>query len=215
MDNYSTPRRSGGEPEKNPQKGAIGSSSTSVMNDAVVFGDLNSPESQAVLKSELITGFSPRAPKVASDKWLQRRFPFSAYMDGLTKHPVSKTKEGSALFFNETELTGRSVTENGEKLRYTHRAKAKALSVTAFVMDIDGTDHIDRVRDKLIDMGLFGILYTTHSHARKSTPEGDYFRVILPLERPFTVSEFGGSVRKASTEWLARYAGFSNVLEVV
>ncbi len=214
MDNYSTTPNSGWEPEMNQQYEVMNSAATAVMNDATVFGDLESPEAQAVLKNELITGFSPRAPKVAGDKWIQRRFPFITYMEVLTQHPVQKNKEGSAFFFNETEITGRSVTENGDKLLYTYRAKAKALSVTAFVVDIDGTDSIDRVRDLLVEKGLFAVLYTTHSHARKASPDGDYFRVIIPLERPFSVSEFGGSVRQASEEWLARYAGFAKALGI-
>ncbi|MEP3845555.1 MAG: primase-helicase family protein [Paracoccaceae bacterium] len=214
MDNYSTTPNSGCEPEMNQQYEVMNSAATAVINDATVFGDLNSPEAQAVLKNELITGFATRAPKVAGDKWIQRRFPFSIYMEVLTQHPVSKKKEGSAFFFSETALTGRSFTENGDKQLYTFRAKAKALSVTAFVIDIDGTDSIDRVRDQLIEMGLFGVLYTTHSHARKASPDGDYFRVIIPLERPFSVSEFGGSVRQASAEWLARYAGFADALGI-
>ncbi len=184
------------------------------LNDALVYGDLDSPEAQAVLTSELITGFSPRAPKVAGDKWIQRRFPFQSYLDTLTQHPIQKTKEGSAFFPNETELTGRAITTNGDKQLYTHRAKAKAKSVTAFVIDIDGTDHIDSVRDRLIKLGLFGILYTTHSHANKASPDGDYFRVIIPMDRPFLVSEFGGSVAQASKEWLARYAGFAKLLGI-
>ncbi|MEM6890546.1 MAG: primase-helicase family protein [Pseudomonadota bacterium] len=214
MDNYSTNPSYGGEPKKKLPQDVFHVEATTVMNDATVFGDLNSPEAQAVLKSELITGFSQRAPKVVGDKWIQRRFQFNAYMEVLTQHPVSKKKEGSAFFFNETELTGRSFTRDGDKQLYTYRAKAKALSVTAFVIDIDGTGSIDRVRDQLIDMGLFGVLYTTHSHALKATPDGDYFRVVIPLERPFTVSEFGGSVRQASAEWLARYAGFAKALGI-
>ncbi len=184
------------------------------MNNAQVFGNLETPETKAVLDSELITGFSPRAPKVAGDKWIQRRFPLSAYLEVLTQHPVQQTKEGSAFFFNETELTGRAITTNGDKQLYTNRAKAKAKSVTAFVIDIDGTDHIDRVRDRLMELGLFGILYTTHSHAKKASPDGDYFRVIVPMDRPFLVSEFGGTVNQASKEWLARYAGFAKLLGV-
>ncbi len=70
----------------------------SVLNDAVVFGDLSSPEAQAVLISELITGFSPRAPNVAGDKWIQRRFPFGTYLEVLTQHPDQESQEGSAFF---------------------------------------------------------------------------------------------------------------------
>ncbi len=111
-------------------------------------------------------------------------------------------------------MTGRYITNNGDKQAFTYRAKAHAKSVTAFVIDIDGTDKIDRVRDRLIELGLFGVLYTTHSHAAKGTPDSDYFRVIVPLDRPFLVSEFGGTVNQASKEWMARYAGFAKRLGI-
>ncbi|UWQ46875.1 primase-helicase family protein [Leisingera aquaemixtae] len=125
-----------------------------------------------------------------------------------------QNKEGTALFFNETELTGRELTKNGEKQVFTYRGKAHAKSVTAFVIDIDGTDYIDRVRDRIIEMGRFAVLYTTHSHARKASEDGDFFRVIMPLERPFLVDEHGGNPRAAAMNWLSRYLGFSKVLGI-
>ncbi|MEO9971800.1 MAG: primase-helicase family protein [Roseibium sp.] len=117
-------------------------------------------------------------------------------------------------FFNETELTGRVLTTNGEKQVYTYRGKAHAKSVTAFVADIDGTDYIDRVRDRIIELGLFAILYTTHSHGRKVSEDGDYFRVIIFLERPFLVEEHGENPKQAAMQWLSRYMGFSKLLGV-
>ena len=66
----------------------------------------------------------------------------------------------------------------------------------------------------MLDLGFFGILYTTYSHAKKATPDGDYFRVIVPMDRLFLVSEHGGTVSKASQEWLARYVGFAKLLGI-
>lgn len=86
--------------------------------------------------------------------------------------------------------------------------------MTAFVIDIDGTDFIDRVRDRLIEMGTFAVLYTTHSHARKCSNRGDYFRVAVPMETPFRVEDHGGNVRVASKAWLSHYSGFSGKLGV-
>ncbi|GAB5434937.1 tyrosine-type recombinase/integrase [Falsiruegeria mediterranea] len=127
---------------------------------------------------------------------------------------MQKSKEGTALFFNETELTGRVLTTNGEKQVFTYRGKAHAKSVTEFVADIDGTDFIDRVRDRICEMGHFAVLYTTHSHARKRSENGDFFRIIVPLERPFLVEEHGGNPGVAARHWLSRYVGFSNVLGI-
>mgnify|MGYP003631832515 CR=1 FL=1 len=187
---------------------------TSTWNDAIIYGDLHSEEAQKVLGSELVTGFSHRAPKVAGDKWFQKKFRLRDGLEALTRHPVQKNKEGTALFFNETELTGRVLTKNGEKQVFTYRGKAHAKSVTAFVIDIDGTDHIDRVRNRIVEMGRFAVLYTTHSHARKASEDGDFFRVIMPLERPFLVDEHGGNPRAAAMNWLSRYVGFSKVLGI-
>ena len=159
------------------------------MNDALVIGDLDSPESQAVLNSQLITGYSNRAPKVAGDQWVRGAMPVRNYLDQFTSHPVQEKKEGSAFFFNETVLTGRSNTYNGETATFTHRSKKFAKSVTAFVVDIDGTDTVNRMVTKIQELGLFAIIYTTHSQAKKATPDGDYFRAIIPLEKPFAVSE--------------------------
>ncbi|UWQ38471.1 hypothetical protein K3552_05535 [Leisingera aquaemixtae] len=181
-------------------------------NDATVYGDLYSEEAQKVLDSVLVTGFSSRAPKVAGDKWIQKKFRLRDGLEALTRHPVQKSKEGTALFFNETELTGRVVTTNGEKQVFAYRDKARARSVTAFVADVDGTDNIDRVRDRLIEMGYFAVLYTTHSHGRKVSEHGDYFRVIIPLELPFLVEEHGENPRQAALQWLSRYVGFSKLL---
>ena len=184
------------------------------LNDSKVFGDLESPESQKVLNSELIVGFAPRAPRVASHKWMQIKGSFAEALDLLTQHPVRTKKEGSAFFFNQTELTGRMSTESGVELPCAYRGKAYAESVTAFAIDVDGTDHIRRVREKLRELGIFGILYTTHSHAQKRSDRGDYFRVIIPLESPFDVAAHGASVKVASTKWMAHYEAFANKLEI-
>ncbi|WP_141468078.1 DUF5906 domain-containing protein [Pelagimonas varians] len=188
---------------------------TARWNDATIYGDLNSEEAQKVLASELISGFSERAPKVAGDKWIQKKFNVRVVLEALTRHPVQKKKEGTALFFNETELTGRARTIGGERQVFTYRGKAKAKSVSAFVVDIDGTDYIDRIRDTVIELGLFAVLYTTHSHAKKSTEKGDFFRLIIPLEHPFLVEEHGGNPRLAAWHWLSRYVGFSKLLGII
>ncbi|MEO9632152.1 MAG: hypothetical protein ABJG14_17110 [Sulfitobacter sp.] len=73
-------------------------------NDAVVYGDLHSEDAQKVLDSELVTGFSPHAPKVAGDKWIQKKFRLRDGMEALTRHPVQKIKEGTAQFFVTARL---------------------------------------------------------------------------------------------------------------
>lgn len=178
------------------------------MNDAIIIGDLQSPECIDVLDSELICGFARNAPRVAPDKWHQIKAPFRNCLETLTSHPISNHKEGTAVFFNETELTGKI----DKELVFAYRNKQYTKSVTAFVIDIDGTDTIERLKGQIVKLGLFALLYTTHSHDRKKSADGDFFRVIIPLAEPFRVSEHGGKVNDASRTWEAKYNGFCKVL---
>ncbi|MGR3661242.1 MAG: primase-helicase family protein [Paracoccaceae bacterium] len=183
-------------------------------NAATVIGDLTSPESKAVLNSTLICGAAQGAPRVASDKWERFELSFEDALYNLTRHPIQKDKEGLALFYNEGEQTGNTQVVDGHKVVFVHRTKNTTKAVTAVALDIDGTDSVDRVRDRLVELGLFAVIYTTHGHARKSTPDCDLFRVIMPLEEPFRVSDHGGTVRKASEEWLSKYIGLCGVLGI-
>ena len=181
------------------------------MNDAIIIGDLDAPEYVEVLDSELVCGFALNAPRVSADKWRQVKAPLRKCLEELTSHPVSEKKEGKAIFFNETELTGKPFRPNGRDGKsepYAHRSKRHVTSVTALALDIDGTDKIERVTQRLVELGLFGIAYTTDSHSEKASPDGDYFRVIIPLEKPFRVSEHGGNVNVAAKRWEAKYLGF-------
>lgn len=187
-----------------------GVSSKARLNDAVVLGDLEAPAAQTVLKSAFVVGYSDRAPRVAATKWLKIEGTFEDALYVLTQHPVQKKKEGSAYFFNETELTGQTVFRGGKDYACTHRKKEHAKSVTAFAIDVDGTDCIRRVRDELFKLGFFGVLYTTHSHARKRSKGKDYFRVIIPLASPFVLADHTSEkMYEAEQKWQAHYAGFT------
>ncbi|UWQ46871.1 hypothetical protein [Leisingera aquaemixtae] len=70
---------------------------TTTWNDAIIYGDIYSEEAQKVLDSELVTGFSPRAPKVAGDKWIQKKFRLRDGLEALTRHPVQKNKVTAPL----------------------------------------------------------------------------------------------------------------------
>jgi ElaB/YqjD/DUF883 family membrane-anchored ribosome-binding protein len=185
------------------------------INDAEVIGDLESDAAQAVLNSEVVFGYVENGPEVPKDRWFEQRLTWQDLLnDLLTLHPIHAQKEGSTVFFYETELTGQSALLNGTSTRYMYRSKAHVKSVTAYVLDVDGTDHIDRVRDRLEEMGLFAVLYTTHSHSTLATKDGDRFRVIIPLERPFTVAENGGTTNAAAKKWKSQYIGFAKELGI-
>lgn len=178
------------------------------LNNAIVIGELASPECADVLSSKFVCGFARNAPEVPSGKWHQIDAPFGDCLKVLTNHPCRSRKEGPAVFFNETELTG----ETDGDLIFCYRTKRHTRSVTAFALDIDGTDSIERVRQRIIDLGLFAVLYTTYSHAEKASADGDYFRVILPLRQPFCVSDHGTNMDEAARVWTAKYLGFCDVL---
>lgn len=190
--------------QKPAQKG------TSRLNDAVVWGDMSAAEVQRVLNSDFVVGYSDRAPRVSASKWIRIEGSFEHALHVLTQHPVQKKKEGSAYFFNETDLTGQTVSRGGKDYAYTHRKKEHAKSVTAFAIDVDGTDCIRRVRDELFKLGFFGVLYTTHSHARKRSKGKDYFRVVIPLASPFVLADHTSKkMYEAEQKWQAHYAGFT------
>ncbi|SPJ30456.1 hypothetical protein [Falsiruegeria mediterranea] len=48
--------------------GGVDIVTTAKWNDATIYGDIHSEKAQKVLDSELVTGFSTRAPRVAGDK---------------------------------------------------------------------------------------------------------------------------------------------------
>jgi hypothetical protein len=93
-------------------------------------------------------------------------------------------------------------------------------SATAIAIDVDGTAKVETVRDRLIELGLFAVIYTTHSHAAKSTPEGDRFRVILFLTESFSFPEWkkdrsNNDLRAHKTaldEFAGRYVGVCDML---
>ncbi|MHC9235083.1 hypothetical protein ACX9MO_05510 [Pseudooceanicola sp. 502str34] len=66
----------------------VGAVPTTTWNDAFIFGDIYSEEAQQVLTSELVTGFSDRAPKVAGDKWLQKKVRVRDLLEALTRQTL-------------------------------------------------------------------------------------------------------------------------------
>ena len=182
--------------------------------DALIVGDLNSPEALEVLDSELVVGFSERAPRVAADKWVQKRITWREGLNGFARHPVQTAKEGSAVFFYDTALTGKKHSSSGETSVFAYRGKQHVNAVTAVAIDVDGTDTVDRVKERVIELGIFAIIYTTHSHYKKKTHGGDYFRVIIPLARSFRVADFGGDIACAARAWAAKYSGFVELLGI-
>ncbi len=97
-------------------------------------------------------------------------------------------------------------------------------TVNAIAVDVDGTDKARRVADRIHELGLMAVVYTTHSHVKKKTKTGDRFRFNLFLEEPILFPDAVKMVegespptmtearRKAVSEYHDRYAGLCEVL---
>lgn len=180
-----------------------------VSNDATIIGDLDAPEARAVL-DQTITIMSAQTRYTPGNKWAVMTGTVGQIVDHLSKHPVAKSKDGEAFVYATAPLAGRERDRAGNtKVQYTHRLKSKIEAVTALAIDVDGTAKVEDVRDKIADLGLFAVIYTTFSHAEKATPNGDRFRVILFLSEPFPFPEEG---KARYAEYESRYAGVCQML---
>lgn len=176
-------------------------------NDATVIGDLGAAHVDALLNAPAIVGTSDRAPRVAADKWRQLSGTWADVVNVLTKHPESAEKGGDATFFGESTLTGKTV--NGVKL--CHKLKDSIRRVFAIAIDVDGGCTVEQVIARIRELGLFAVIYTTHSHTTKGGPGSDRFRVIILLTEPFDMGT--GADRDArAAEWVGRYVGLCEML---
>lgn len=153
----------------------------SVSGDDLVFlGDLDAPEMQAVLASKITTLNAPTTKTVGWEWKLVERTIGHLFDRHLGNHPVKEEKDGISFVYARSVL-GSEV----DGIQYGYRNKDAIEAVTAFVGDVDGTDKAQRVAKRIHELGLAGVVYTTHSHDRKKTAGGDRFRFIIFLEEPF------------------------------
>ncbi|WP_168175256.1 primase-helicase family protein [Thioclava sp. F28-4] len=172
------------------------------MNDALVFGDLGTPEAQAVLALPVVVGLTNSGPRVSGDKWAREAADWGSLLQVLTMHPVTAKKGGNALFFAESALTGKKRADTP----LCYRLKDKIERVFAVAIDVDGGCTAEGVMHRLRARNLFAVIYTTHSHSSKGARGSDRFRVILPLSEPFALGE-GVSRKDREAEWESLYVG--------
>lgn len=176
-------------------------------NDATIIGDLEAPEVDALLNQAVVIGTTDRAPRVSGAGWEHRPMTWAKLVDMLSHHPESKDKGGNALFFAESELTQKR--RNG--VDFCFKLKARIKTVFAAAIDVDGGCAVEEVVDRVRALGLFAVIYTTHSHTTKGGEGSDRFRVILPLSVPFDMG--AGEARKGRYDlWEAAYVGLCNAL---
>lgn len=180
--------------------------------DAKIIGDLSSPAAQAVLASSITVLKAPSC-KTPGNRWEKVTGTVEQLLDSvLGQHPKAEQKDGLALTFADAANGGRHTDHKGKTIQYGQRLKSKIATVTALAIDVDGTAKIGPVKDRLAELGLFSVLYTTHSHAAKKTVDGDRFRVIIFLDAPFILPANQEERRAAVAEWESRYVGFCELL---
>lgn len=175
--------------------------------DATVIGDLDAPHVDALLNAPAIVATSDSAPRVAADKWRQLCWPWAELVKVLSTHPESADKGGHAMFFAESATTGKTV--NGAKL--CQKLKASIRRVFAIAIDVDGGCTVEQVIARIRAMGIFAVIYTTHSHTTKGGGGSDRFRVIILLTEPF---DLGTGVERGAreAEWVGRYVGLCDTI---
>lgn len=193
---------------------------TEFWNDAEVVGDLTTPESRAVLGSRIayMSALSTRTP---GSEWRPDESEVQEFLDEiLTRQPETDEKDGKTLCYATAPIRVGNDRDTLEEVRRTYRIKNMMESVTVIAIDVDGTAKVEDVRDRLAKLGWFSVVYTTHSHAEKSTPEGDRFRIIIFLTEPFrfpawkkdwTVEDLKAH-KAALDEYAAFYVGVCDML---
>lgn len=135
------------------------------MNDAVLFGT-DHPEMQELLARPFpfMTGrvYGQKDRRNTQDgDWQRVELPLLAWLEGedkgrdtwgLTRHPVAKSKEGASIVLAES-IGGA-------------RKDAAIETMHAIGLDIDSGAALQDVLDKLLEAGLFAIVYTSFSHGK-------------------------------------------------
>lgn len=190
---------------------------TGEWNDAVVVGDLESPESQELLDNEFIAlkGRSSRQPTGRWEIWRGTLRDALEYQ--LTHHPIDTRKEGKAFVFADGVPNGGIYKYPFSRLTVplSGRKSTDINSVSCAGFDIDTGQELERTKNVLANTELFSILYTTHSHGRLveegSNETVDKFRILFPLAEPFQLHPEDPDLNAAKrAEWRERLVGFSD-----
>ena len=182
------------------------------LNDAVTFGDNNTPEAQAALDTPITIMQAPTRLTPGRNWSLNSGTVGQLIKNQLSEHPVEAAKDNTAFVYAQGRKA-RKVTKNGHVTQHAHRIQSEIEAVTAIAGDIDGGDKALRVAERIHELGLMGVAYTTHSHHGKRTEQGDRFRFILFLEEPINFPMNDDAARREAVgAYHARYAGICELL---
>lgn len=180
--------------------------------DATVLGDLTTPECDALLNTPVVVGTTDTAPRTLGGNWERHEQTWAEAVTAfLSRHPEQDQKGGNALFFAE----GQRACKRRNGVDFCYKLEKKILNVRAVSADIDGGCTVEQVIPRLRELGLFAVVYTTHSHTTKGGLGRDRFRIILPLAEPFELGnrdDDPNAWEKRLGEWKSRYFGLLELL---
>jgi len=116
-------------------------------NDAIIYGTLD-PD---MLKREIILGGSKEGAATGRGRWSNWKTTVGGLIDRLSKHEPGE-KDGSCF------LQGSTI--GGDR----HANSIPHLDI--LVLDLDTGEDIDALRQRIQALGLFAIIYTTHSNMK-------------------------------------------------
>jgi hypothetical protein len=188
---------------------------------ATVIGDQTAPEFVALLNQTVIAGTaSPKRGKhMWGGGWTQITSTWKQAIDAwLTHHPEKATKGGKAFFFADSELNGpmTEATLGRPSVQLCFKTTGKIRALYAMMIDVDGGCEAEAVVALLRKAGICAVVYTTHSNIEKGGMGSDRFRVIVLLDKPFTLrpdpvrpdSSWGPDI----AAWQALYAGVCDLI---
>jgi len=148
------------------------------IGDATVIGDL--AECDALLNMPVVVGTTDTAPRTFGSNWERHEQSWAETIATfLSRHPEQDHKGGNALFFAE----GQKARKRRNGVDYCYKLEKKILNVRAVAADIDGGCTVEQVIPRLRELGLFAVIYSTHSHAAKGGPGSDRFRRLCCANR--------------------------------
>ena len=145
------------------------------LNDATIIGDLEAPHVSSLLNAPAIVATSNSAPRVAADKWRQLPGTWADVVHTLSTHPEKADKGGNALFFAESAPTGKTV----DDVKLCHKLTDSIRRVFAIAIDVDGGCTVEQVIARIRDLGIFAVVYTTHSHTTKGGVGSEGCKVVV------------------------------------
>ena len=140
-------------------------------NDATVFGDLGSPEAISVL-SQTVNVLCGNSKRQKSGSWAPWPATVKRLIDRyLSRHKVASFKDGQAIVFADSvEPANGEKKAVGDNVIVLRDRKRESITSVAFACyDIDGGESLDDVLDRLQELGIFSIVYTTFSDGKRKT----------------------------------------------